>query len=261
MLRVGRLIILCIASGALALGPPPMMAHVGDHEGAVSEPYRWLDPPPGQTGDAQGAGATVPVIAGTSPLVAFATPEEPPQAQVFAPPGALILPTGTTSLVMSITPIQPRASQSNGRIAGNVYRISITTPDGAPVSAPADAFVSVVMRGPADLSEATISRFADGTWQPLKTSDAGYASGFLAIVTEFGDFALVAEGVSPTLEPGSTPSPPPSAVAPLGGIPPGFLVAGIAAAALVSAAAALWLYRSTRAQQPPPKRGRRGRKR
>jgi hypothetical protein len=261
LLGVGRLIILCIASGAFALGAVPAMAHVGDHEGVDIEPYRWLDPPPGQSGDAQGASATSPVIAGRSPLVAFATPEEPPQAQVFAPPGALILPAGTTSLVMSITPIPPPAAPPNGRIAGNVYRISVATQDGVSASAPADAFVSVVMRGPDDSSEATINRFADGRWQPLETSSAGYTSGFLAIVTEFGDFALVADGASPTTEPGPTPSPPTSNAAPLGGIPPVYLAVGVAAAPLVLAVVAFRFYRSNRAQRPPPTRERRGRKR
>jgi hypothetical protein len=251
LVSIGVGMALAAAARLLAPGAPPLYDGV-----VINEPYRWLEPPPGELGGAQGVSATAPLEDGASPLVALATSEQPPQAQVFAPPGALTLPPGTRSLAMSITPIAPSGAPS-GHIAGNVYRFVIANQDGVPATAPADAFVSIVMRGPDDVFEATIERFTDGAWQSLDTSHAGYTNGFLAIVTEFGDFALVAEGASPTAEPQPTASAPPPDVGPLGGIPLRFLVAGVAAAALVLAAAALWLYRSTRAQRPPPKRRRR----
>ena len=44
---------------------------------------------------------------GASPLLALATAEEPPQGQVFGTDGALVLPAGTNSIKVSITPILP----------------------------------------------------------------------------------------------------------------------------------------------------------
>src|SRR6185436_17280717 len=68
----------------------------------LDEPYVYLAPPPGASGGAQGASATLALENGTSPLVAIATPETVPQAQIFAAPGSLTLPPGTTSLSASI---------------------------------------------------------------------------------------------------------------------------------------------------------------
>ena len=63
--------------------------------------------------------------------------------------------------------------------------------------------------GRSDPVEATIARFADGAWQPIKTSSAGFGATFLAVVTEFGDFAVVAPGAaaSASSSPASTGSP------------------------------------------------------
>ena len=184
---------LAALSRVLVPGAPPLYDGV-----VVNEPYRWLEPPPGGLGGAQGFSSTDNLEAGGSPLIAAQTPEQPPQASVFAPPGALDLPPGTTSLKTTITPIPAQGTPGSGHIAGNVYRIQITNQNGLATTAPADAFVSVVMRGPEGTTEATIERFENGGWRPLETDHAGYTSGFLSIVTEFGDFALVAPGASET---------------------------------------------------------------
>ena len=64
------------------------------------------------------------VEGGQSGLIAVATPELSPQAQVFATPGSLTLPTGATSIKVSIEPVQATVQPADGYIDGNVYRIS-----------------------------------------------------------------------------------------------------------------------------------------
>jgi hypothetical protein len=216
--RRSRLGPIVLAAGlvAIALGQlvrpvaaPPLYDGV-----VVVEPYRFLDPaPPGQKGGAKGATATVAVKDGANPLVAIATPEQPPQAQVFAPPSSLTLAPGATTLGLSIQPVAVEGTPADGHIVGNVYRILIADQNGTPVSAPASALVSVVIRGPGTIADATTEQFIDGAWKPLKTSPAGFASTFLAVVTTFGDFALVAPGPGPSTAASAAPAPPGSASA------------------------------------------------
>jgi hypothetical protein len=214
--RSGALV-LAAGLAAIALGQliGPMAAPPLYDGVVVVEPYRWLDPaPPGQKGGAKGATGTVKVTDGANPLVAIATPEQPPQAQVFAPPSSLTLAPGATSLALSIQPMPSEGAPADGHIVGNVYRILIADQNGQPATAPASALVSIVIRGPGTIADATTEQFIDGSWKPLKTSSAGFASTFLAVVTSFGDFALVAPGPGPSSAASAAPatSSPPSAV-------------------------------------------------
>ena len=189
-LAIGAIAILIVQRVAPLLAPPLYDGVI------VVEPYRWVVPPPDQDGEPTSAAGTAKVKAGESPIVALATTEEPPQAQIFAAPGVLVLPAGTTSISMSITPLAPDIQPANGHIAGNVYRISVTDQAGTPLTAPASAKVSVVLRGPEDEPFVTIEQRTFEGWKPLKTEDAGFGSTYLAVVTSFGDFALVAAGPS-----------------------------------------------------------------
>jgi hypothetical protein len=236
----------------------------------VNEPYRWLEPPPGQLGGAQGFSSTERLEAGGSPLIAIQTPEQPPQASVFAPPGALTLPPGTTSLKSSITPIPAEGTPAAGHIAGNVYRIAITNQNDLAVTAPADAFVSVVLRGPEGTTDATIERFVNGSWKPLTTDHAGYTSGFLSIVTEFGDVTLVTAGSSetPSAAPTSlstettaiTTTSATTGTSPGSGIPLVAVVI-IGGGLAVLAGTAIFAFRPRRGSREPPRRDRRRRRR
>jgi hypothetical protein len=214
---------------APAFGPPL-------YDGVVPvDPYRFLSPPAGRPGGAEGASSEVPATDGKSPLVAIATPEQPPQAQIFAAPGSFALPPGTTSLHVSIAPIPAEGTPADGHIVGNVYRITVTTQDGTPVTAPASARVSIVMRAPEEVLDATLERFRGGSWQPLQTSPAGLGGMSLAIVTEFGDFALVEAGPASSPATGE-PSPSAATPPPASGSGPGLplwlvVVAGLALAA------------------------------
>lgn len=247
-LAVG-LVGIVFAQVAAPLQGPPLYDGV-----LVVPPYVWLSPPPGEQGGALGASAVLPVNGGSSPLITVATPEEnAPQAQIFATPGAMILTVGTTSLTVSITPVPPEAQPTDGHIAGNVYRITITNQDGTAATAQASAEVSISLRDPdSTATDGTISLLSNGTWQPLK-SDLGLGGAFEAVVTNFGDFAVIepgggasagpSEGVA-SAGPGSSAGPGASTgagssaaapaslvpVAPLApGIPTVTIVAGIAA--------------------------------
>lgn len=184
----------------------------------VIAPYVWLHPPAGELGGALGTSDRIVVTGGQNRIVAVATGEEPPQAQILATPGALVLGTGATSLSVSITPIELAQPVPDGYIDGNVYRFAVVDQLGRPATAPASAYVSILLRpaNPAD-ADGTIERFDGSSWVPIESSNEGGAE-FLAIVTSFGDFAVVGTGPSPfaTTTPGATevpPSPTPTATA------------------------------------------------
>jgi hypothetical protein len=167
----------------------------------VEDTYKWLSPPSGYEGGAQSASASGAVQGNQSPDLGIGTQEQPPQAQVFAGEGYLVMPPGTTTINVSIKPVAPAAQPADGVIAGNVYRFSLTSQSGAPLSGDASGGVTIVLRGPPDLPSAHIERLAGSTWTPLQTDPAGTPHMFIAVVTDFGDFAIVAP-------PGWTPAPP-----------------------------------------------------
>jgi hypothetical protein len=196
---------LLVIVGARLVHPtaPPL------YDGIVPiEPYLWLDPLAGHPGGAKGATADIAVRSGKSPLVAVATPELDPQAQIFAQPDGLTVPAGAHTIKVSIEPIASEGVPTIGQIDGNVYRISVVDDGGAALTAPASARVSVVLRAtdPAQ-AEATIARFSRGSWQPLKTSSSGFGGSFLSVVTEFGDFAVIVAGPGPSVAASGGPRP------------------------------------------------------
>jgi hypothetical protein len=179
---------LIVAAQRLApIAGPPLYDGV-----VVEDAYKWLSPPPGYSGGAQGASASGDVQGSQSPNLGVGTSEQPPQAQVFAGQGFLVMPPGTTTIKVSIEPVQPAAQPSDGVIAGNVYRFSLTSQSGGAITGDPTGGVTVVLRGPANLSSATIERLSGTTWTQLQTDSAGSPNIFTAVVTQFGDFALVA---------------------------------------------------------------------
>jgi hypothetical protein len=189
------------------LGGPPL------YDGVVTVgPYLWLNPGPGQQGDPQGARATVRVIGGENDIVALATPESLPQAQILAVPGSLILPSGARSLSVAITPVPPPGQPSDGVLGGNVYRFDLTDQTGAVLTARASDKVSIVLRS-ADkmLMDGVVERWDGSRWVPLPTQPPGVNGAYLAVVTQFGDYAVVVPGAaSPGPSGGSASGPGPS---------------------------------------------------
>ncbi|HEY7526300.1 MAG TPA: hypothetical protein VIA82_05670 [Candidatus Limnocylindria bacterium] len=160
----------------------------------VQEPYRYLDPQQGQAGSPGSAEERFSATgSGGDPGITAATSESPPQAQLIAAPGAFIRgPTATVTVsIRAITP--PGAPGPNSVIAGNVYRISVTTSDGREVAIDPSAPPTLVLRAPDGVSNCMIVRFDEGTWSPLPTQPvSGQLSMFLANPTRLGDFALLA---------------------------------------------------------------------
>ncbi len=157
-------------------------------------PYLWLIPPAGAAGGAEGAKGSAGVDNGKNRLIAIATPELQPQAQLFATSGTFVLPAGTTSIKLSIEPVLPHELPTTGHIEGNVYRFSITNQAGVPLMAPASAEVTVGLRGPYTTANQAIAVDNGSGWTNLKTDDAGFAASYLAVVTGGGDYAMVAPG-------------------------------------------------------------------
>ena len=191
---LGAGVLLIVAARFILPAAPPL------YDGIVPiEPYVWLDPPAGHPGGATGAMAEIAVRNGKSALVAVATPELEPQAQIFASPGSLALSPGALKIKVSIKPVPAAGAPADGHVDGNVYRITVIDDKGTALTAPLAARVSVVLRAtdPAR-AEATIARFSAGSWQPLKTSGGGFAGSFISVVTEFGDFAVIVPGPGPS---------------------------------------------------------------
>ena len=179
----------------------------------VFDPYKWLAPPPGLLGGAQPAQQT---FSGLDLEGGFATgtPEQPPQAQVQGTFDALAVRDGTSAVTISLDPVAtPTTSPPNGIVAGNVYEVELKDQYGNDVEPESGATVTVVLRGPTSLPEATIETYSDGQWTPLQTDWPGVPDTFVASVSQFGEFALVApSNWVPTGEV-ATPPPAPTAAA------------------------------------------------
>jgi hypothetical protein len=185
-LAAGLLVVVASQRLAPVAGPPL-------YDGVIVEaPYRWLSPPAGHTGGAQGTAQPVPIQGNQNPDLGIGTNENPPQAQVFAGAGFLNMPPGTTSITVSIQPLPPPAQPASGVIAGNVYEVSLTNQNGQPVTGQASGGVTIELRGPPTLSSVKIERFANNTWTPIGGDSVGQPNMYTAQVTDFGDFAIVA---------------------------------------------------------------------
>ena len=183
-----------MAQVAAPLAAPPLYDGV-----VVVQPYVYVNPPAGKPGGAKGASAHVPMNGPKNAVVALATPEQPPQAQVVAGDGTLILPPSATALDVSITPLDPSVDASvpgAAQVLGNVYRITIVDQAGAAATALLSSLVTVVIRAPGDVAGAQVGQVVDGSWLPLK-SEPMFGSTYVAVVTSFGDFAVIVPGTSP----------------------------------------------------------------
>ena len=159
----------------------------------------YVNPPAGKPGGATGASAHVPMNGPKNAVVAVATSEQPPQAQVVAGDGTLILPPSASALDVSITPLDPSVDATvagAAQILGNVYRIAIVDQAGAAATSLPSSLVTVVIRAPGDVPGAQVGLVVDGTWHPLK-SEPMFGSTYVAVVTSFGDFAVIVPGTTP----------------------------------------------------------------
>ena len=178
-----------LAVGAQVLGPVGVPLYDGV---AVQEPYRFLHPAGLEPGGPSSYTKTVDVAGGTSPQIAAPTTESPPQAQLIVLTGGLALPPGTTSLDVSITPVDPPAVAPGGQIAGNVYRFTITDQAGTPVAIKScSGCASLVLRAPENTGASRLQHFANGAWTDVETVHAGIAGMYSTNPIALGDYAVV----------------------------------------------------------------------
>jgi hypothetical protein len=177
-----------VAAARLVAGPgsPPL------YDGVVSqEPYRFLNPTSGHAGNPTSFHTSLKIEAGRSPQFVAATAEIPPQAQLIAGPGAFSLSAGTSSLDVSIAPT-PTPPASGGQVTGNVYRLIVKDQAGASLAVDPASPLTLVLRAPEGIVDATIVRLdAGGSQQPIRTQPSGQSGIFIANVTQLGDYALI----------------------------------------------------------------------
>ncbi|MEO5704517.1 MAG: hypothetical protein ABIR64_05925 [Candidatus Limnocylindrales bacterium] len=199
---------LAVLAGALLALAVQVAAPVGVplYDGVVvQEPYRFLHPACGEAGAPGSYSDAKALTEDASPAFAAATTENPPQAQFIAQAGAFMLPTGATSLLVSITPIEAPAPPAGGSVVGNAYRFSVTDQAGNPLSPKTcDGCRSLLLRSPDGVLEAEIMRFVNGAWVDVETVHAGMVGLFQTNANALGDFAVIA-GASTQPGPGVDP--------------------------------------------------------
>ena len=192
-LAAGVLLLGLGLTGLASLAPGPRIAPLLDGV-FIEDPFRWADPPAGAVGDPTSAHATQPVVDGAVPLLAVSTSEVPPQAQIIAQADAFAIAAGTESILVSIVP----SAGTDPAIAGNVYSFSITDAAGAPIGIRPEATVTIVLRASEPNLVAQIAHFDGTEWVTLPTEYGGLPDLFAANITEFGDFAVLVTGPSPS---------------------------------------------------------------
>jgi len=178
-----------MAAAAQAFVPVPLPLFDGV---VVSDPYRYLAPPPGGDGSPTSADTTIAIVGGVSPAFAVYTSETPPQAELLAHGGELAVAPTSTSVRVAIDPIAPPSDASGGTVAGNVYRVTVTDQSGASLALLPGQSITVALRGPAGIAaDASIGHLVGGRWQKLPTDPSGLPDLFLTNASAFGDFAVL----------------------------------------------------------------------
>jgi hypothetical protein len=190
--RLGSLAILAGAAFALAVQAAAPVG-IALYDGVpLQEPYRFLHPSGDQAGSPSSVSKTIPVVGGVSPAFAAATTENPTQAQLVAQKGAFVLSPAAVSLQVSITPVEPPAAPAGGPIQGNVYRFSVTDQAGTALAINAcTGCVSLSMRAPDGIGDATIERFAGGAWEDVLTVPIPITNMFQTNPIVLGDLAVI----------------------------------------------------------------------
>jgi hypothetical protein len=178
---------MAVAQVAAPLDSPPLYDGV-----IVQEPYRYLMPGPNQPGSPGSYHSTAAVQGTTSQRFAAATTESPPQAQLIVAPGAFVVPTGVTSMAISIEPVQAPQAAADGAIVGNVYRFAVVDQAGNTLAIDPKAMPTVILRASDGTETASLAQYSGGTWQELPTEATGPPGVlFFANVRALGDFAVL----------------------------------------------------------------------
>ena len=195
--RPGRIALATLALGAAlaSLAQLALPAAAPLYDGVtVQEPYRFLSPAPNHAGSPGSFARDYPVTDGRSPAITAFTTENPPQAQLIAVEGAFEVPTGVTTLHVSITPVADAAPLAAGQLSGNVYRIEVTDPSGRALVISASQRPTLAMRPAGLLADAAIEHLSGQAWQRLDTVVDATLAIYTTEPAELGDFAVVDVG-------------------------------------------------------------------
>lgn len=230
--RRSALLVLAIGGTLALLAQLAAPVAVPLYDGVVvQDPYRFLTPASGQAGSPTSYTSEPGVDTGGSRAFVAATTENPPQAQLIALGGVFTIPSGVTTLKVSIEPVAPQSAPAAGSIAGNVYRLAVTDGSGAALAIAAGSQVTLTLRAPDGVTDASIGRLTATGWELLPTDHGGGFALFSTNPTELGDFALMAGAGS-----GGLP------IVPLA-------LLGIALAAIVAGVVAVLVMRGRRARR------------
>lgn len=178
---------------------------------APAEPYRYLvAPSPALAGTRPPSTAhqRVPVAAGPALRGAVSTDEQPPQAQLIFAPDTFVVPPGTGAVDIGISPVPPPPVAMDGRLDGNIYRMSVTV-GATPLAITPGQHVTVVLRGPAGVVGPRIELFAAGRWRVLDTTALTLTAQdvYGANTSVLGDVALVVPPTPPSTGGGPSTGP------------------------------------------------------
>jgi len=186
---------LFVAAGAIVVLGVQVAQPVGVplYDGVViQEPYRYLHPTGDQAGSPTSYSGETAVSTDLSPIFSAYTGEQPPQAQLISTRGGFTLTPGATKVFVSITAVEPPPAPTGGTIAGNVYRFSVTDQAGTALQVRAcQACLTLRMRGPAEIGEAVLKRYADGAWHDVETIHEGIGGTYVTNVLALGDYAVI----------------------------------------------------------------------
>jgi hypothetical protein len=155
-------------------------------------PYQYLDPPSGISPTGPPSHITdVVQVAGTPYGFAVHTDEIDPQAAVVIPIRSLSLPPGVNSLAVTIVPVQPPlAHLPDGRLDGNVYRVSVAqASSGEPVALRAGASFTITLRHTGAPGVPYLAQYFQGGWRKLSSFEPA-AGQSQSTAHAFGEFAL-----------------------------------------------------------------------
>lgn len=162
------------------------------------EPYRYVVPPSGyqQTRAPTVATGTVDVRNGVTQDTYIQSAESGPQIDVFFPHGSLRVPAGVNSVHVQARPVAPTAPlPSDGRIIGNVYRVSGQSPAGSvTVVTGTSDLPTIELRAPNGKQVGPVYEVNSGEgWRRAHVNRVG-ADVYATELTRFGDWALVQLG-------------------------------------------------------------------
>jgi hypothetical protein len=183
---------LVVAVGWLVT-PAPVTVY--DGVGQPDEPYRYVSAPPGAKATvkkATGAQASLPIVAGFSVRDgSLDSKESGPQASVLLPQGTLAAPGETVAL--NLVPQAPAEQPADGRIDGNVYRLSIVDAAGPVTFVPGTRPATIYLRSTTQRQPGPVMEHRAGPgkkWQRMVTRRTGLDY-YLALVPDAGEYAMV----------------------------------------------------------------------